>query len=356
MYEKIYMHSLYEQRKNKIFGLKEYVCVFVMGIPFIMLGIALFTFLNGPLKDEEYTIAFSVLIVIWIVAIGAMLMNCLKNTSKIFAIGKKGNVYIMNMSKEAASYLSLNTAMHNMGKSAVGNKPTLEMLKIVGKTAADTFMNMDDSDIEDKVENVGLCIDKVDKVVVKKRRIIIYGKWGKKKKLIIPRMYNEMDELVKYFEFLQSDRSGEFIFHKKTKEDFLNERIKKNPYKIFVTIFCVVMWLFIYNFSNDLNRYAHIKYDYVKVVASIEGKESEGKENFLKVTYKTEEGIVDAKVSIGDEKEKYKEGGNIELYYNKSDVAEIICSDSITFLIEPFLVLLLGFEVIAFIIKIFGKK
>ncbi len=356
MYEKIYMHSGFEQKRNKIFGLKEYVCVFVMGIPFILLGIALFAFLNRPLSSKEFTIAFSAIFILWVIVVGLFIVSYLKDSSKVFAVSKNGKVYIMNMSKEAASYLSLNTAVQNMGKGNAGGKPNVEAIKAVGKVAADTFNNIEDSDIENRIEGVGLCIDNIDKVVIKKKKIVIYGKWGNKTKFIIPRMYNEVDELERYFVHMSEGYKGQFEFHKKTKEDVLNERIKKNPYKIFIKIFCVVLWLFVYNFANDLNRYAHIMHNYDEAVAIVEEIETDADETLLKISYKTEGASITNEISIKDTTISYNEGDKIDIYYNKSDAGEIVEASSVGFLIKPFIVLLVGFEGIALVIRLLSKK
>lgn len=336
MFEKIYMHSGYEQKRNKIWGLKEYACLFVMGIPFILLGISIFAYFFGTLSTGEFTAAFTIALIVWLIMVAVFIVNYIKNSTRVFAISKNGKVYAMNMSKEAASYLSLNTAMQNMSKAA-----------------ADAFKEIEDSDVEERIASGGLCIDSVEKIVRKRKCLVVYGKWVKKNKLVIPLIYNEVNELEKYFEHMAKQTKEEFKFHKKTKEDILAERIKKNPNKIFISIFCVVMWLFVYNFANDLNRVAHIKHNFVETVATIESIE---KKDMVKISYKKNSEEINVEVDKETFSKNIEEGDTINIYYDKADKNNIVEVTKVGFLIKPFVVLLFALEVVALVIKVFAKK
>ncbi|MBE5927438.1 MAG: hypothetical protein E7270_10800 [Lachnospiraceae bacterium] len=351
MFEKIYMHSGYEQKRNKIWGLKEYACLFLMGIPFILLGISIFAYYCRTLSTAEFTVAFTITLIAWTIIIGLHVVNYIKNSTKVFAVGKNKKVYVMNISKEAASYLSLNTAMQNMSKAS--GKPGMEAVKAMSKTAADAFKEIEESDVENRIESAGLCIDDVERIVRKRKCIVVYGKWMKKSKLVIPLIYSEVNELEKYFEHMSKKNEQEFEFHKKTKEDVLSERIKKNPNRLFISIFCLVLWLFVYNFANDLNRMAHIKHNFDKTEATIESIE---KNDEIKISYKKNSEEINVKVDKNTFSGNIKEGDIINIYYDKTDEKNIIEVSKVGFLIKPFVVLLLAFEIVALVIRVFAKK
>lgn len=339
MFEKIYIHSKYEQYKNKIPGIKEMVCLFIMGVPFILMIISGLTFLINTFNSKTFTIIFMLMIIGWMLFIGVRIVSYLKNSSKIFAISKDKKIYVMNMSKEAASYLSLHTAMLGMRSAAT-----------------EAMKRIEESDVEKNIKNYGLCIDKIDRIVTKKKKLIIYGDFGKISKLVIPSMYCEMDELKRYLKYIADGEKGKFKFHKRTKEDILNEKIRKNPYKIFISVFCVILWLFVYNFANDLNRCAHIRHNYNKANAVIEDISKDAGEVKIKLSYNVDNLPVEAELNTEDF-ELYNKGEELAIFYNKEDVKEIVPADSIDFLIKPFVILLVGAEVIALLIKVlFWKK
>ena len=353
MFEKIYMHSAYERKKNKVFGLKEYLASFVMIIPIMMLIVSFVEYLYRPFDNVEITIAFSVMFVVGIVIFGWLVMAYVRNGSKVYAISKDGKIYVLNMTKEAASYLSLNTAMQNMGKNKSASKPNIQAMKIIGDTAKGMLDGIDDSDVESRIENSGLCISDIKKVTLKKKKMIIYGEFGKKTKLVVPYMYNEIEELKKYFAYVADGCKGKFKFHKKTKEDILNEKIEKKPYKVFLVILGIVLWLFVYNFASDLNRYAVVKYNYEEIVAVIDSEDCEN--NTMAIVYEVNDAEIRSDVDIASQ-ENYKKGDNISVYYCKGEPEKVIAKDSVSFMIKPFMILLIGLEVLALIIKILLKK
>ena len=334
MFEKIYIHSKYEQNKNKIPGIKELVCLFVMGIPFILVAISVLAFLINTFSSKEFTITFMIMITCWMLFVGAMVISYVKNSSRIFAVSKEKKIYVMNMSKEAASYLSLHTAMQGMGNAT-----------------AEAMERIEESDIEKNIKNSGLCIENITRVVEKRKKLVIYGDFGKISKMTIPYMYSEMGELRMYFKYIADGGKGKFKFHKRSKEDILNERIKKNPYKVFITIFCIVLWLFSYNFASDLNRYAHIKHNYQAANAVIEDVLKDDEEVELKLSYNVEDLQVDAEVSVTSA-DSYCKGDELAIYYNEEDVEKIVLADSVGFLIKPFVILLVGLESLALVIKL----
>ena len=339
MFEKIYIHSKYEQNKNKIPGIKELVCLFVMGLPFILVTISALAYFINTFNSKEFTITFLIMITCWTLFVGAMVISYLKNSSRIFAISKDKKIYVMNMSKEAVSYLSLHTAMQGMGNAT-----------------AEAMERIEESDIEKNIKNSGLCIEKITRVVEKKRKLIIYGDFGKTSKMVIPYMYSEMGELRMYFKYIADGGNGKFKFHKRTKEDILNERIDKSPYKVFITIFCIVLWLFLYNFASDLNRYAHIRHNYQETKAVIEDVSKDDEGVGLKLSYNVEGKKVETEVSVTSAA-SYSKGDELAIYYNEEDVEKIVPADSVGFLIKPFIILLVGLESLVLVIKLlFWKK
>ena len=122
----------------------------------------------------------------------------------------------MNMSKSAASYLDLQSAIQNMNS---GENSKLKGMFAAGGILNNAIGNIEADDQTERNLVVRKKVNKVERVEFKRKKIIISGDISGKKKLVIRRVYNDMNVLEEYLRMVESgEDTDKFSFYRNVTE------------------------------------------------------------------------------------------------------------------------------------------
>lgn len=351
MFQKLFLYSVQERRSHHIAGIFGELVRFALWIPVMGLLVALVGYYYQPLTSTQMTIIFSITFLLLFVLLIYRILRYIRENITTYAVDEEGNLLVLNMSRNAASYMNLQSVMQGMQ----GTK--LKGMMSAGSAVREALHNVDEEEEIQKNTKAGRVIRKIEKVVSGKKTITLYGDIGRKGKLVIRRVYEDCSELEQYCLHLSEGKDPEqFEFYKKTKaEDFLKPE-KGNKFFRYSLGFTVgVLWLFLFGFSTDINAMAKVRHGiYIEAQAVVQTsvKNTDGEWEAV-LQYQAEgESIRD---TLRTKNETYHEGEVIDLYYLKSQPQKYVFQSTIEFHIGPYVVIWLFGEALLLIFSLFFK-
>lgn len=347
MFRKLFIYSVQERKRNNIHGLFGEIIEFIICLPVIGLITSLISYLYRPMTSTELTVTFSVTVVaLLFVLIFKIIRYTIENVTT-FAIDEEGKLVVLNMSKSAASYLDLQSAIQNMNS---GENSKLKGMFAAGGILNNAIGNIEADDQTERNLVVRKKVNKVERVEFKRKKIIISGDISGKKKLVIRRVYNDMNVLEEYLRMVESgEDTDKFSFYRNVTEQDYVVTNKKGLLEYSLRWGIFVLWFVVLTLSTDINTYARIRHnEYISsdaVIKSIEG--DKGNYNVL-VSYEADGQREESTFSSSEK--KYDDNTKIKIYYSRGNTKKIMPASDVGFHIKPYCVIwIFGQGIIAFI-------
>lgn len=357
MYQKLFIYSPQERKSNRIRGIfGEGIC-FLGCIPLLGIAISVISYFYRPLSGAETTAISGIALGIFMCMLVWRIIRYAKENVTTYAVDEKGQVLILNMSKNAASYMNLQNVMQQAGNAAGGKK--VGMVMSAGSAVRETFENVNsDSDIQAHT-GFGRVIRKIEKIESDTKKIVIYGDISGRKKYIIRRVYEDIGELERYLRYLcEGNPPEQFSFYKKTKaEDFIKKDHSNLFLKYSVRWSIFLLWFVMLGIASDIHTMAKVKHHvYVRTEAAVESvrESAEGKKWEAVVHYKAGEETI--RTTLTAKKQQYEEGETVVLYYSDDEPNRYILKNEVGFHLYSYGVVWLFGEALSLIFAIAFKR
>lgn len=355
MYKKIFIYSAVERKRNKIPGLFGSLARFLLGIPYLGLIIAISSYFIKPADKLTLNLVFGIGTFILLMLMIYRIFRYLQENTTTFAVDEDGTFLMLSMTKNAASYVDLQSAIMNM-KMTPGNTK----LKSVVSASAAVKSAMDKIDKEEEIQKSGQGIKVISDVTSVKKTFFstkVQCKINNKKGVLkIRPVFMDYDEMLSYIEAMRDKKEADFVFRKKTTEEVLAQiKVNSSIIERVALWFVIVLSLAVVSFASTLNIKAKIKHNiYQETEAAVVNTyESKGKWDTI-IEYEDNDKKIESTFSTKNK--KYENGEKIKVYCLQTDMTKYIFKEDVAFMYKPYVVLFVFGCVIMFVVTFFFKK